>query len=137
MELKLTPKEYRRLLDLVYIGNWILNSTRGEDRIKEYDEVESKIFSYCLSRGMTQLIELYNGEIIPSRAFAEGGIHEAIMAYEDVTFFEILAEELAMRDLGAPTRENYDALVDRVEQYMGEFEENGTDHITIDMVDMD
>ena len=133
MELKLTPKQYRRLLDLVYIGNWVLNSTRGEDRIKEYDEVESLVFSYCLSRGMTNLVELYEGELIPSRAFADGGIHEAIMAYEDVTFFEILAEELAMRDLGEPTRENYDALMDRMEQYMGEFEENGTDHITVDM----
>ena len=133
MELKLTPKQYRRLLDLVYIGNWVLNSTRGEDRIKEYDEVESLVFSYCLRRGMTKLVELYEGELIPSRAFADGGIHEAIMAYEDVTFFEILAEELAMRDLGEPTRENYDALMDRMEQYMGEFEENGTDHITVDM----
>ena len=133
MELKLTPKQYRRLLELVYIGNWVLNSTRGEDRIKEYDEVESLIFSYCLNRGMTKLVELYNGELIPSRAFADGGIHEAIMAYEDVTFFEILAEELAMRDLGEPTRENYEALMDRMEQYMGEFEENGTDHITVDL----
>ena len=74
MELKLTPKQYRRLLDLVYIGNWVLNSTRGEDRIKEYDEVESLVFSYCLSRGMTKLVELYEGELIPSRAFADGGI---------------------------------------------------------------
>ena len=93
MELHLTEKQYRRLLDLVYIGNWVLNSTRGDDRIRDYDQVESLIFSHCLDHGMAQLIELYNGEIIPSRAFAEGGIHEAIMAYEDVTFFEILAEE--------------------------------------------
>ncbi len=133
MELRLTQKQFRRLLDLVYIGNWVLNSTRGEDRIKDYDEVESLIFSHCLDHGMTKLVELYEGELIPSRAFAEGGIHEAIMAYEDVTFFEILAEELALRDLGEPTRENYDAILDRMERYMGEFEENGTDHITVDM----
>ena len=30
MELKLTDKQFRRLLDLVYIGNWVINSTRGE-----------------------------------------------------------------------------------------------------------
>ena len=28
MELKMTEKQFRRLLDLVYIGNWVLNSTR-------------------------------------------------------------------------------------------------------------
>ena len=91
MELKLTQKQFRRLLDLVYIGNWVLNSTRGEDRIREYDQVESLVFSHCLGQGMASLTELYHGELIPSRAFAEGGIHEAIMAYEDTTFFEILA----------------------------------------------
>ena len=133
MELKLTQKQFRRLLDLVYIGNWVLNSTRGDDRIREYDEVESRVFAHCLDHGMAKLVELYEGELIPSRAFAEGGIHEAIMAYEDVTFFEILAEELALRDLGEPTRENYEAILDRMERYMGEFEENGTDHITVEM----
>ena len=135
MELHLTEKQYRRLLDLVYIGNWVLNSTRGDDRFEDYDQVESLIFSHCLDHGMAQLIELYNGEIIPSRAFAEGGIHEAIMAYEDVTFFEILAEELALRDLDADraTAENYDEVMERMEEYMGEFEAHGTDHINVDL----
>ena len=135
MELHLTEKQYRRLLDLVYIGNWVLNSTRGDDRIRDYDQVESLIFSHCLDHGMAQLIELYNGEIIPSRAFAEGGIHEAIMAYEDVTFFEILAEELALRDLDADraTAENYDEVMERMEEYMGEFEAHGTDNINVDL----
>ena len=102
MEIKMTQKQFRRLLDLVYIGNWVLNSTRGDDRIKDYDQVESLIFSQCLSRGMAPLVELYEGEIIPSKAFAEGGIHEAIMAYEDTAFFEILAQELALRDMDDP-----------------------------------
>ena len=135
MELHLTQKQFRRLLDLVYIGNWVLNTTRGDDRIRDYDSVESHVFSYCLDHGMASLVELYNGEIIPSRAFAGGGIHEAIMAYEDVAFFEILAEELALRDLDAEkaTEENYDEVMDRMEQYMGEFEAHGTDHISVDM----
>ena len=133
MELNLTEKQFRRLLDLVYIGNWVLNSTRGDDRIREYDEVESQVFAHCLDHGMAKLVELYDGELIPSRAFAEGGIHEAIMAYEDVTFFEILAEELALKDLGEPTRENYNDILERMEEYMGEFEAHGTDHINVDL----
>ena len=135
MELHLTGKQYRRLLDLVYIGNWVLNSTRGDDRICDYDQVESLVFSHCLDHGMAPLVELFNGEIIPSRAFAEGGIHEAIMAYEDMTFFEILAEELALRDMdGEPlTRENYGALMERIDTYLDEFDEHGTEHISIDL----
>ena len=135
MELNMTEKQFRRLLDLVYIGNWVLNSTRGDDRIRQYDQVESLIFSYCLSHGMAGLTELYQGELIPSRAFAEGGIHEAILAYEDTMFFEILAQELALRDMDsdAPTPENYDELRERMDVYLGEFEQHGTDNITVEM----
>ena len=135
MKIELTEKQFRRLLDLVYIGNWVLNSTRGDDRIREYDEVESTVFSNCINHGMVPLVESYQGELIPSRAFAEGGIHEAIMAYEDNVFFEILAQELALRDMDDPpiTPENYDEIMARMETYLGEFEEHGTDNITVDI----
>ena len=135
MEIKMTEKQFRRLLDLVYIGNWILNSPRGDDRIRQYDEVESLVFSQCLAHGMAPLTELYQGQLIPSQAFAEGGIHEAIMAYEDTTFFEILAQELALRDMDDPpiTEENYDEVMNRMNAYLWEFEAHGTDHISVDM----
>ena len=94
MQLELSKKEFRRLLDMVYIGNWILNSTRGDDRIADYDQVESKLFALCRENGMPSLVERWNGEDVPSRAFSDGGIHEAIADYEDTVFYEILAEEL-------------------------------------------
>ena len=134
MEIKMTEKQFRRLLDLVYIGNWILNSTRGDDRIRQYDEVESLVFSQCLAHGMAPLTELYQGQLIPSQAFAEGGIHEAIMDYEDAVFFDILAEELARRDMDyAPiSPQNYDELIERMDEYMEEFERNGTDRLQVE-----
>ena len=135
MKIDLTEKQFRRLLDLVYVGNWVMNSTRGDDRIREYDDVESTVFANCINHGMVPLVEAYQGELIPSRAFAEGGIHEAIMAYEDTTFFEILAQELALRDMDDPpiTEENYDEVMNRMNAYLGEFEAHGTDHISVDM----
>lgn len=135
MNIELTEQQYRYLLDLVYIGNWVINSTRDNDRIKEYDQVESLVFSHCLKRKMSKLVELYQGELIPSRAFADGGIHEAIEHYEDIVFYEILAEELALRDMdGEPlTRENYGALMDRIDVYLSEFDRHGTDNITVDL----
>ena len=134
MELELTRKQLRRLLDMVYIGNWILNSTRGEDRFKDYDEVESLLFAKAAQEGMSTLSETYQGEVIPSRAFAEGGIHEAIMEYENNVFFEILAEDLARRDMDdVPIDEtNYDELTQRIDAYIDEFEAHGTDNITVD-----
>ena len=135
MKLELTKKEFRRLLDLVYIGNWILNSTRGDDRIKDYDRVESLLFLRAAQEGMPSLAEIYQGEIVPSRAFAEGGIHEAIMQYENDVFFDILAEDLARRDMDDPPidESNYSELARRIDAYISEFEEHGTDNIMVDV----
>ena len=90
MQLELSKKEFRRLLDMVYIGNWILNSTRGDDRIADYDQVESKLFALCRENGMTvvlithhmdecvgadRLIVMSNGHIVadgtPKDVFAD------------------------------------------------------------------
>ena len=129
MQIDLTPKEFRRLLDLVYIGNWVLNSTRGEDRFQDYDDLESKLFALSPA-----LSEPWNGTIIPSRAFAEGGIHEAIAYYEDNVFYEILAEELSRRDMDYPeiTEENYGEIVGRMEQYMSEFQASGVQNLILE-----
>ena len=133
MKLELTKKQYRRLLDLVYIGNWILNSTRGEDRIRDYDVVESLLFGQAATQGMDTLAEVREGEIVPSRAFSEGGIHEAIINYENAVFFDILAEELARRDMeeDPATPADYAELEQRIDAYIVEFEAHGTDNIQV------
>jgi 5'(3')-deoxyribonucleotidase len=135
MNIELSKKQFRRLLDLVYIGNWILNSTRGDQRFKDYDDVESLLFARAALEGMPALAELYQGEIIPSKAFVEGGIHEAIAEYENNVFFDILAEDLARRDMNdAPIDEsNLAELTSRMEVYISEFEKNGTDNVTVEM----
>ena len=137
VNIELTNKEFRRLLDLVYIGNWVINSVRADDRIEDYDKVESKLFSLCRGTGMDGLCELWNGQIVPSQAFNDGGIHEAIANYEDAVFYDILAEELSRRDMGYPeiTQENYDELVSRMDDYIDEFDAHGSDNIIIESVD--
>ena len=129
MNIELTAKEFRRLLDLVYIGNWVLNSTRGEDRFADYDNLESKIFALSPA-----LSEEWNGTVVPSRAYTEGGIHEAIAYYEDNVFYEILAEELSRRDMDYPeiTEDNYDEIVSRMDRYMSEFQLSGVQHLTLE-----
>ena len=138
MELNLTRKQFRRLLDMAYIGNWILNSTRGEDRFADYDEVESLLFQKAREEGMYALTDTWLGQAVPSQAFAEGGIHEAIVEYENNVFFDILAEDLARRDMDdVPIDEsNYQELASRIDAYIAEFEEHGTDNILVDTEDM-
>ena len=129
MQIDLTKQEFRSLLDLVYIGNWVLNSIRGEDRFQVYDDLESKLFALC-----PNLTQPWNGTTVPSKAYTEGGIHEAIAYYEDNVFYQILAEELSRRDMNYPeiTDENYPEIVTRMDRYMSEFEVSGVDHLVLE-----
>ena len=79
-------------------------------------------------------MEQWQGQEVPSRAYAEGGIHEAIACYEDAVFYEILAEELSRRDMEYPdiTDENYDEIIGRMDRYMSEFELSGLDHLVLE-----
>ena len=134
MQIDLSTKEFRHLLDMVYIGNWILNSTRGEDRFHAYDDLESKLFSLCRTHKMDVLTEDWNGIPVPSKAYVEGGIHEAIAYYEDNVFFQILAEELSRRDMAYPeiNEDNYDEIIGRMDQYMAEFRDFGVDRLVLE-----
>jgi len=134
MRIELTELEFRRLLDMAYIGNWILNSARGADRFTDYDNVESRLFSLCPGIGMNALTDYIAGVAKPSAAYENGGIHEAISEYENTVFFEILAEELARRDMDFEqiNPEDYCELTNRIDEYIEEFEQNGIDNISLD-----
>mgnify|MGYP004594788151 FL=1 len=134
MELSLTKKQFRRLLDMAYIGNWILNSTRENQRFADYDEVESLLFQKAAEEGMPSLTASFRGQAVPSRAFEEGGIHEAIVEYENAVFFDILAEELARRDLEElPIDEQNPTELDRrIDDYIDEFAQHGIDNVLVD-----
>jgi len=135
MTIELTEKEFRRLLDMVYVGNWILNSARGEDRFEDYDLLQEKLFSLCPQAGMKSLVERWQGHVLPSKAYEEGGIHEAIADYEDAVFFDILAEELARRDLETEgiAEEDENELNTRMDAYYNEFEQHGVDNVSVDI----
>ena len=74
--------------------------------------------------------------MVPSQAFVDGGIHEAIADYEDAVFFDILAEELARRDLGLENSdpEDFTPLNERMEEYLDEFDRNGLSTVTVENI---
>ena len=133
MQIDFTTKQFRRLLDLVYIGNWVLNSARGEDRIADFDKVESYVFSQCPRFDMAPLCQVSEEGVLPSVAFSEGGIHEAIMDYEDTVFFEIFADELARRD-NADGLLSEEELLELKQKYLKEFELNGITNVSVDAI---
>src|SRR5699024_11677664 len=103
--------------------------------IEPYDQLQEKLFSLCGREGMSSLVQVWRGHCYPSRAYEDGGIHEAIADYEDAIFLDILAEELARRDMDSEHVNPHDVeeLTARMEQYISEFEKNGVDNITIEL----
>ena len=79
-------------------------------------------------------MQRWRGHSYPSRAFEEGGIHEAIADYEDAVFYDILAEELARRDMDAEQLPQSDTeeLARRIDEYYEEFEKNGIDNVKVE-----
>ena len=96
---------------------------------------EEKLFALSSGAGMPSLAQRWHGHIFPSQAYEDGGIHEAIADYEDGVFFNILAEELARRDLDLVDTdpEDFSELTARMDEYMAEFEKNGLNTINIDL----
>ena len=76
MNIELSDKEFRRLLDMVYIGNWILNSARGEDRFADYDELQEKYIACC-----TDTPWALPKTFTPEQEEIAGTVIEAISAY--------------------------------------------------------
>ena len=66
MQIELSNKEFRRLLDLVYMGNWVLNSTPvGKTAFRTMTIWRSKLFGLCRRNGKGVLVEDWEG--FPSR----------------------------------------------------------------------
>ena len=74
-----------------------------------------------------------------ARSFSAGaatriGFHEAIADYEDAVFYDILAEELARRDMSAEqiSQDDAEELNARMEEYFAEFEKHGIENVKVE-----
>jgi len=100
MQIVLTKEQYEKLMELVYLGNWLVNSYRSDDRIEEYDRMAEHVLSFAPSMGRQDRVEFdeFEGRYFPSRKFDEE-LQQNIDEYDDDVFWNTLIERLAERDL--------------------------------------
>lgn len=147
MQIDFTKAEYRDLLDMVYISEWIMNAhkTENDPRTKRYGKLEQKILSYAEKMGFGHMVE-YAPEYekyFPTRMFEDAGsAHGFIDEYDNDSFWEELINRLAERDLirredglsnvlRLPVEERLEKQFKLEEKYAIEFEENGLENIRI------
>ena len=132
MQIDISQGDFKRLLDLAYVGSIVLGVPDPDSReAVEYDRVMRSLFGYCPLVGLGMYAHIVDGEVYPSDAYAASGILDKLLDYEDATMFDILAEELARRDLEGQDvdgRES-DTLQTRIGEYLAEFDQHGLDNV--------
>lgn len=103
--LALSPEQFTTLLRMVYIGNTVANSHRGEeDFIKEYDDFEQFIFARAKEVGFPGATWRHEVNGVehnhPSLIFENDDVlAKVIDEYDLAITIEVLAEKLAERDV--------------------------------------
>ena len=98
INIKFNTDQFKALLKLVYLGEWILNShlDRKDDKLTIEEEVEQMIYSSNTEPGVVEFeddLQMY----FPTRDFEEK-MQIFIDEYDNFNFWEELAYQLADRD---------------------------------------
>ncbi|MBK8476886.1 MAG: hypothetical protein IPL39_11435 [Opitutaceae bacterium] len=154
MKLQITPKEYRRLLQMLYLADHVLNGRREDEptglRLK-CEEVLQGFLGYATQFSCADLVEepepgLFN---FTAAMPEEPGVSETVNDYEEDIFWQELVTRLAGRDYerihgrpsepdpdGAPeTDEQHEQREDELERledgYWREFEASGVKNLEL------
>ena len=144
MKINFTKSEYRILLDVIYISDWILHAHYTEDRndTKEYSGLFQKLMSYAKDMGCEDLVDFDKQQ----KNYAESFLFEEespapgyIEEFEDDSFWSELISRLARRDAlielkvdnpeDIDTETLYTAIFKAEEKWSKEFETYGLDRI--------
>ena len=145
MQINFNQKQFATLLKMAYIANWVVNGVRsgakGDERIKEYADLEKYIFSRAQDFGLEDYVDIESGDIFPSREIEEGEPRDLIDYYDEEVLWEELAHRLASRDFyndyGRETIENM-GVKERIkknhpylEKYWEEFDNYGLKRLEV------
>jgi hypothetical protein len=140
MNLQLGPDEYKKLVELTYLGEWLVNSHHDPEHQDETAEsVFQKVLAAAPVRGIGQDVE--TKDFFVKDEWAAKLYEDYIADYDDHVFWDELTERLAQRDLAKLRGASADS-IDREEdltelrpleeKYHFELEEHGIDRLNID-----
>lgn len=143
IRVEFTQAEYRQLLELMYLGDWVANATKvpGEEPFL-YEALGQKILAQARDAGCGDCVEEgeESGELFPSRIIEEA-CDSIIANYDNDSFWEELPARLAERDVervkgeGALSKMTGEQRLEEIgaieDDYKEEFETHGLDRLEI------
>lgn len=144
MNIELTPEQYKKLTQLVYLGEWMVNAMRDDDHVEKFEDVCQKIYGKAADAGAEDLVD-YDEEsqtYFPSVLLeADTELNEYREDYNNDLFWDELIERLSYRDcektLGADAvkRLGVEKFMDEkgvfVDKYIEEFENHGIENVHV------
>ncbi|MFW6012037.1 MAG: hypothetical protein ACOC8R_03030 [Desulfosalsimonas sp.] len=140
-----TRDEYKRLLDLAMIANWVLHVFDTEEEnpeTEDYDHVIQKIYAGAKEHGLSDLVayDEESGGYFPTPDYEEESeVMDLLEDFEDNLFWFGLAQRMALKTLVDQVGiETYDELFDETNaaklkaleaRFAEEFYENGLNNI--------
>jgi hypothetical protein len=103
MKINFTKKEYRALVELLEISDWVLHSHKVDEpeETEKYRGVIQKIYAYSKEMGCSDLVE-YNKSLVKYVTTYEAEVNSEsrkyIEEFEEDTFWEELIAKLSNRD---------------------------------------
>ena len=147
MKIDLTRKEYRDLLDMLTIADWVLNAHKAvaDPRTGRYRKLEQKFFSFAKQMKYENLVEYAadHDRYFQTKEYDESSAARTfIVECENDSFWEELISRLAERDLarqlGGDDRvstlspeELFEKLGQLEEYYGDEFSQNGLENLRL------
>lgn len=134
MKIELSKEQYLRLVELVYLGNWLMNAHRvADDHLEEYDESEQQFLSFCKKFGDNDIQYDAKYKTYYISREQEDKLGEFIKDYDDATFWDELADRLGDRDTLASNREpTIEEVLANRNKYHEEIAKNGLRRVKVD-----
>lgn len=102
MKVSFTPKEYARVLELVYYGMHVVAAYQGPETAaaKRYRDIEQKLLSLATPLGCADLVEQGpDGEFVPSKKLAKDDrVEQTLSEHTNDAFWHELVARLSDRD---------------------------------------
>lgn len=149
-KIEFTKKQFKTLLKLVYLGNWIANAQRDgsveNPHKEEYEKLENYIFSFAKQFGLDEWVndeDAADGKFFPTRFFEEEtDVQELIEEYDKETFWDELIHLLGDRDFyrhysreeirKMTQDERFNKLYEFIDRWADEMAEYGIERLKID-----
>jgi hypothetical protein len=138
LKLTLSKEEYLRLIDLVFLGKWVTNSSYGEDpECNPYHEMEQSLFDVSRHLDLPKYFEHYEVHSFFTQK-RENQVMKMVDAYDQEALWMTLASLLAQRDVHRAMKSGepfsgtmMDEVVQREMEYEQEFEEHGLKNVEV------